>query len=92
MNGPTSGTTHDFAILDGLTAREREVLSLIDEHLTNRQIADTLSIAEGTVETHVHSILQKLDVSSRGEAARLYRRAQTARFASNVPYENPGPS
>jgi DNA-binding NarL/FixJ family response regulator len=52
-----------------LTARELEVLELIGEGLTNRQISEKLVIEVGTVKNHVHSILEKLNVSSRGEAA-----------------------
>ncbi|MGK2966521.1 MAG: response regulator transcription factor [Tepidiformaceae bacterium] len=55
-----------------LTPRERDVLALISEHRTNREIAATLVIAEATVETHVHRILRKLGVKSRREAARLF--------------------
>jgi DNA-binding NarL/FixJ family response regulator len=53
----------------GLTPRECEVLELIGEGLTNQGIADRLVIELGTVKNHVHSILQKLDVSSREDAA-----------------------
>ena len=53
----------------GLTTRELEVLELIGEGLTNQQIAKQLVIEVGTVKNHVHSILDKLNVSSRGEAA-----------------------
>jgi DNA-binding NarL/FixJ family response regulator len=53
----------------GLTPREREVLDLVGEGLSNREIADRLVIEVGTVKNHVHSILQKLDVSSRHDAA-----------------------
>ena len=52
-----------------LTPREREILELIGQGLTNQQIADRLIIEVGTVKNHVHSILQKLDVSSREDAA-----------------------
>jgi DNA-binding NarL/FixJ family response regulator len=52
-----------------LTPRESEILELIGEGLTNQEIADRLVIEVGTVKNHVHSILQKLDVSSRGNAA-----------------------
>jgi DNA-binding NarL/FixJ family response regulator len=52
-----------------LTPREQEVLELVGEGLTNQQIADRLYIEVGTVKNHVHSILQKLDVSSREDAA-----------------------
>lgn len=52
-----------------LTPREQEVLDLVGEGLTNRQIADRLYIEVGTVKNHVHNILQKLEVSSREDAA-----------------------
>ena len=52
-----------------LTAREQEVLELVGEGLTNQQIAERLYIEIGTVKNHVHSILNKLEVSSRREAA-----------------------
>jgi DNA-binding NarL/FixJ family response regulator len=53
----------------GLTSRETEVLELIGKGLTNQQIAEQLVLEVGTVKNHVHKILEKLNVSSRGEAA-----------------------
>lgn len=61
-----------------LTAREREVMSLIDDGLSNKQIARQLCIEVATVKNHVHSILEKLGASSRGEAAARAR--STARL------------
>ncbi|MCA9970929.1 MAG: response regulator transcription factor [Anaerolineales bacterium] len=55
--------------LDDLTPREREVLGLIGEGMTNQEIGDRLFIEVGTVKNHVHNILRKLDVRSREEAA-----------------------
>jgi len=52
-----------------LTSRELEVLKLIGEGQTNQQIAEHLVIEVGTVKNHVHNILDKLHVNSRGEAA-----------------------
>jgi two-component system nitrate/nitrite response regulator NarL len=52
-----------------LTSRELEVLELIGKGLTNQEISERLVIEVGTVKNHVHSILEKLNVSSRGEAA-----------------------
>jgi two-component system, NarL family, nitrate/nitrite response regulator NarL len=52
-----------------LTPRELEILGLIAEGMSNRQIAEELVIEVGTVKNHVHNILQKLDVSSREDAA-----------------------
>ena len=52
-----------------LTPREREVLELIGLGLSNQEIAHRLVIEVGTVKNHVHSILRKLDVTSRQAAA-----------------------
>jgi DNA-binding NarL/FixJ family response regulator len=52
-----------------LTTREMEVLELISKGYTNQQIAQNLVIEVGTVKNHVHNILEKLNVRSRGEAA-----------------------
>jgi DNA-binding CsgD family transcriptional regulator len=54
---------------EDLTRREREVLELVSQGLSNRQIARTLWIAESTVKVHIHHILEKLGVQSRTEAA-----------------------
>jgi NarL family two-component system response regulator LiaR len=55
----------------GLTRRERQVLTLMAEGLTNVQIADRLVISLSTAKTHVSSIISKLGVSSRTEAATM---------------------
>ena len=60
-----------------LTRREQEILGLINEGQSNKQIARLLRISEATVKNHVHNLLTKLDVSSRGEAA-AWLRGQTA--------------
>jgi DNA-binding NarL/FixJ family response regulator len=52
-----------------LSRREQDVYDLLAEGLTNREIAQRLFIAEGTVKVHVGSILEKLGVRSRTEAA-----------------------
>jgi two-component system, NarL family, response regulator len=52
-----------------LTKRELEVLALIAEGRTNRQISEVLFITAGTVRVHVHAILQKLNVCDRTQAA-----------------------
>jgi|AGTN01.1.fsa_nt_gi Response regulator containing a CheY-like receiver domain and an HTH DNA-binding domain len=56
-------------VVVALTAREREVLRLIAQGLKNREIADTLSIAIKTVETHRTKIMQKLDLHNSAELA-----------------------
>ncbi|MEV0150581.1 AAA family ATPase [Nonomuraea sp. NPDC050733] len=57
----------------GLTARELEVLALVAEGLTNREIAERLFIAQKTVSVHVSNILGKLDASTRTQAAATAR-------------------
>jgi DNA-binding NarL/FixJ family response regulator len=56
------------AIAEALSAREVEVLLLLDEHLGTEDIAKRLFISEHTVRSHVKSLLHKLGVSSRREA------------------------
>jgi DNA-binding NarL/FixJ family response regulator len=58
----------------GLTARELEVLALVSEGRTNRQIADSLYIAVKTASAHVSSLLLKLGVANRSEAGAAARR------------------
>jgi DNA-binding NarL/FixJ family response regulator len=58
----------------GLTRRQREIVALIDEGLSNKEIARRLSIELATVKNHVHNILEKLQVSRRGEAAAVVRK------------------
>jgi DNA-binding NarL/FixJ family response regulator len=56
-----------------LTARECEVLQLLDQGMSNKQIARRLSIELRTVKNHVHHILGKFQVHRRAEAAARYR-------------------
>jgi DNA-binding NarL/FixJ family response regulator len=62
--------------LDELTSREQEVLHLITDGYTNKEIANQLIIEYGTVKNHVHNILKKLDVKSRHEAASIFQMQQ----------------
>lgn len=64
------------AIAAALSAREVEVLLLLDEHLGTDQIAKRLFISEHTVRSHVKSLLRKLGVSSRREALELLSTAR----------------
>ena len=57
------------AVRNLLTGREQEVLRLVAQGWSNRQISDGLEISEATVRTHVSSILSKLKLSSRTQAA-----------------------
>jgi len=65
-----SPTTDDLGNAEELTPRETEILELIGKGLSNREVADHLVLEVGTVKNHVHSILQKLNVSNRHEAIR----------------------
>ncbi len=67
MNAPSDET------LAVLTPREREVLTLIARGASDREIAQELTVSLYTVKAHVRNLLQKLQVSSRHEAARLMR-------------------
>ena len=60
--------------LPNLTPREREVLVLLAEGLTNRQLAERLVVSEHTVHRHVTNILRKLDAPSRAAAVALAAR------------------
>ena len=59
-----------------LTAREREIIQLIDDGLSNQEIAHRLCIEVRTVKNHVHNILEKFQVRRRGEAAARMRAAR----------------
>lgn len=62
----------DLSAISDLTERESEVLALLGANLTNQQIAKRLFIEVGTVKSHVHSILSKLDVRDRAEARKVF--------------------
>jgi two-component system, NarL family, response regulator DevR len=70
--GETSLATSD-PDLQVLSAREGEVLRSLADGLTDREIGERLGISPRTVETHVGSILHKLGVRNRAEAAQRYR-------------------
>ncbi len=59
----------DVGRVSDLTEREKEILRLVAQGLSNKAVAQALNICEGTVKVHVSNILSKLNVSSRTEAA-----------------------
>jgi DNA-binding NarL/FixJ family response regulator len=59
----------DTSVVKNLSEREREVLCLLARGLTNAAIAEQLHLSEGTVRNHVSSLLAKLDVADRTQAA-----------------------
>jgi LuxR family maltose regulon positive regulatory protein len=64
-----------------LTGREQQLLKQVCDGATNRQIADTLTLAESTVKSHLRHVYQKLAVANRKEAAMLF--AKVRRLAGN---------
>lgn len=62
-------TALNISLTSDLTPREREILALLAENYSNKEIANQLFIETGTVKNHVHNILNKLNVKSRHEAA-----------------------
>ncbi len=70
VRGPRPSTRADPA---GLTTRELQILELVDEGLRNADIAGRLHLSPKTVDHHVSSVLAKLGVRTRGEAARVFR-------------------
>ena len=72
LDGPRAPT------LASLSPREDEILRLLADGLTDREIAERLVISPRTVETHVSNVLHKLEVRNRAQAARRYREAREA--------------
>jgi len=78
--GTSGREPHDRVDWTRLTSRERQILSLIDDGLSNKEIADRLYIEVSTVKNHVHNILAKLGARRRSEAAAKARIRSEAEF------------
>ncbi len=73
-------------VTERLSEREQEVLELVAQGNTNREIAEKLVVAESTVRSHLHNILDKLQLNNRVQAATFVLRQKQAEgqsFASN---------
>ncbi|MCG8469721.1 MAG: response regulator transcription factor [Gemmatimonadetes bacterium] len=75
-----AGTQRSADAIESLTNREREIVALIADGLSNKQISHQLGISISTVKNHVHRILDKLGVHGRWQAGRAFRsRTQSRR-------------
>lgn len=81
LNERASTRRFEVRLLVRLTPREIEILHLLDQSLTNKEIGERLGIRLQTVKNHVHNILDKLKLDSRGEAARYARERGIIRSA-----------
>jgi DNA-binding NarL/FixJ family response regulator len=61
----------DANVLTALTQREREIMDLVSEGLSNKAIARRLNISGGTIKVHLHHIYQKLEINNRTVLTRL---------------------
>ncbi|MEP6689613.1 MAG: response regulator transcription factor [Gemmatimonadaceae bacterium] len=85
MHGAFTPTRSSDSELDHLTATERLVLRSVNEGHSNKEIAQELGVAVPTIKHHVHSLLTKLGVRRRGEAAAIYRRTRSESGRSTRP-------
>jgi DNA-binding NarL/FixJ family response regulator len=68
-----------------MTEREKEVIAMIADGMSNKQIADRLNIATFTVKSHVHNILEKLELHSRLQIASYSRDEETSNPRTDRP-------
>lgn len=78
IEGGATAAAGDDSPLGALSSRELQVLGNLADGLTDREIAEALVISPRTVESHVSSILRKLEVRNRAEAALRYREVRSA--------------
>ena len=79
--GPRTGdgSSDSQPVINGLSARQRMVVSLLGRGLSNKEIARALSVAEGTVKSQLRAIYRRLGVRNRTEAALLLNRPREAK-------------
>jgi two-component system, NarL family, nitrate/nitrite response regulator NarL len=78
------GVGPELSAAAALTRREFEILRLVGEGLSNKDIARRLRISLGTTKSHVHNLFGKLSVQGRAEATRLYA-ARHAELSPSIP-------
>ena len=69
-------------MLGALTHREREIMGLVSEGLSNKEIARQLNISQGTVKVHLYNIFQKLEISNRTVLATIALLQRSAGFGT----------
>jgi two-component system, NarL family, nitrate/nitrite response regulator NarL len=67
----SSGNTTPENVLTVLTERERQIMHLVSEGLSNKEVGRQLNISDGTIKVHLHHIYQKLAISNRTALAAL---------------------
>ena len=82
LSPPIAAKLAQSLAAEPLTAREEEVLALVTEGLCNKRVAKRLDIGVGTVKTHLRAAFDKLQVSSRAQAAVMAKRRGILREAS----------
>jgi len=83
MKSPTRVKQIQADVFDGLTERERQILELIADGTSNKEIGQKLFLTEKTIKHYVTNILQKLHVSNRVQAALLaQKKSQSKSFGS----------
>jgi DNA-binding NarL/FixJ family response regulator len=88
----TSGTAPPHCTIAlPLTSREKQILQLLGNGFSNKEIARDLSLSVATVKNHVHNILGKLQICRRAEAARWFRRQFSDTGAVARAIEQPRP-
>ncbi|MFD5316449.1 response regulator [Streptomyces sp. NPDC127098] len=83
LRGGTGATREDDERLARLTGQERRILDLIGDGLTNRAIGEEMHLAEKTIKNYVSSVLSKLGMSRRAQAAAYVARRQAERPAGH---------
>ncbi len=86
--GPPLPSDGQFRLVEPLSAREIEVLRLVDQGLSNQAIASQLSIAPSTVKTHLNNLYGKLSVETRTQAL---HRARRLGLLESTPHSTPNP-
>ena len=69
-------------MLGALTHREREIMGLVSEGLSNKEIARQLNISQGTVKVHLYNIFQRLEISNRTVLATIALLQRSAGFGT----------